>query len=118
MQEQSDWSDEQLLLLFKDPKQQELAFTHLVNKYQERLYWHIRRMVVAHHDTDDILQEVFIKAWRHLDSFRGDASLFTWLYRIATNEALTFLQKKKKDQGISIDDNEQAQLKLLCDEVY
>lgn len=119
MQEQSDWSDEQLLLLFKDPKQQELAFTHLVNKYQERLYWHIRRMVVAHHDTDDILQEVFIKAWRHLDSFRGDASLFTWLYRIATNVTLTYIASAKRKAHCSFDEHSNYfEQKLLAEKGY
>ena len=86
-----DLDDKELFELFMDESMKDKSFTMIVKKYQERLYWHIRRMVVAHHDTDDILQEVFIKAWRHLEGFRGDASLFTWLYRIATNVTLTYI---------------------------
>jgi RNA polymerase sigma-70 factor (ECF subfamily) len=103
MEEKLVWKDEQILQLFKEPNQKEAAFTQLVSNYQERLYWHIRRMVVAHHDTDDILQEVFIKAWRHLDNFRGESSLFTWLYRIATNVTLSYLEAAKRKAHSSFD---------------
>ena len=73
----------------------EEAFTSLVHKYSEQLYWHIRGIVLSHEDADDILQDVFVKAWKALPFFRGDSSEFTWLWRIATNESLNFLLRKK-----------------------
>lgn len=75
--------------------QQEKAFNLIVENYSERLYWHVRRFVCSHEDTDDLLQEIFVKVWKHLPSFRGDSRLYTWLYRIATNETLNFLHKEK-----------------------
>ena len=72
----------------------ESAFNAIVDSYSERLYWHIRRLLYSHEDADDLLQEVFIKVWRALPAFRGESQLYTWLYRIATNEALNFLRKK------------------------
>ncbi len=78
------------------PQKREAAFALLVKDYKERLYWHIRKMVIVHDDADDLLQNTFLKAWNHLDNFRGDSSLYTWLYRIATNETLNFLNKRKE----------------------
>lgn len=75
--------------------QQEKAFNLIVENYSERLYWHVRRFVCSHEDTDDLLQGIFVKVWKHLPSFRGDSRLYTWLYRIATNETLNFLHKEK-----------------------
>lgn len=75
--------------------QQERAFKEIVDSYSERLYWHVRRFLCSHEDTDDLLQEIFLKIWTALPSFRGESQLFTWLYRIATNEALNFLNKQK-----------------------
>jgi RNA polymerase sigma factor (sigma-70 family) len=95
--------DAELLMLFRIPESREKAFTSIVRKYQERLYWHIRRMVVTHDDTDDVLQNVFIKVWNALDNFREDSRLYTWLYRIATNESLSFLEQQKKKAVISMD---------------
>jgi len=80
----------------KTPGREEEAFNALVMKYQERLYYHIRKIVISHEDADDALQNTFLKVWRSVSGFRSDASLFTWLYRIATNEALTLLKQKKK----------------------
>ena len=88
--------DHYLVTAFKDERSKDVAYTQLVRKYQERLYWHIRRMVVEHEDTNDILQNVFIKVWKNLAGFRNDAQLYTWMYRIATNECITFLNKKKQ----------------------
>jgi len=88
--------DKDLLLKIQDPDTREQCFNVLVKKYQQRLYWHIRKMVIDHDDTDDILQEVFIKVWKNIDRFREDSSLFTWLYKIATNECLNFLNRQKK----------------------
>ena len=87
--------DQDILEAFKVETGRDMAFNLLVNRYQERLYWHIRRMVVDHNDSDDVLQNTFIKAYNGLKNFRGDSQLFTWLYRIATNESLTFLKKKR-----------------------
>jgi RNA polymerase sigma factor (sigma-70 family) len=92
----STQQDAQLLQLFSVQGKQEQAFNAIVGKYKERLYWHIRRMVVVHDDADDILQECFIKVWKYLPQFRQDSALYTWMYRIATNCALTFLEQKDK----------------------
>lgn len=101
----SEISDGEIIQNFRDPVQREIAFTKLVNKYQERLYWHCRKIVIMHDDADDALQNTFIKVWNSLENFRADSGLFTWLYRIATNEALTLLKQKKKLQNnASIDD--------------
>ncbi len=80
----------------------EKAFKLLMDKYQVRLYWHIRR-IVGESNTDDVLQNTFVKAWRGLENFRNDSQLFSWLYRIATNESITFLNKEKRHQHISFD---------------
>ncbi|UAY52357.1 RNA polymerase sigma factor [Ferruginibacter albus] len=99
-------SDQELLLQFKDPATRERGYTGIIKKYQERLYWHIRRMVVEHEDANDVLQNMFIKVWKGLDNFREDSQLYTWLYRIATNESLTFLEQKKRKSAISLSDVE------------
>ncbi len=78
----------------------------LVRGYQQRVYWHVRKMVIDHDDADDLTQEVFIKVHRYIDTFREDAQLFTWIYRIATNECLTFLDKKKRRFFLPIGDVE------------
>lgn len=96
-------SDNELLAQFRIPETRDAAFSSLVKKYQERLYWHIRRIVVDHDDANDVLQNVFIKTWKGLDNFREDSQLYTWLYRIATNECLTFLEQQKKRKSVSYD---------------
>ena len=89
------------------------GFNLLTRKYQERVYWHIRKMVIDHDDTNDLVQDVFIKIWKNIGSFRKDSNLFTWIYRIATNETLTFLAKKKKRFFIPIHDlSEELESKL------
>ena len=82
------------------------GFNLLVREYQERIYWHVRKMVIDHDDTDDLVQEIFVKVWHNLDKFREDAKLYTWIYRIATNECLNFLKKKKKRFFLPIHDLE------------
>ena len=89
-------SDENLVRNLKDPQRREKAFGEVVRLHQEPLYWHIRKMVKTHDDADDLLQTTFIKAWRNIENFRGDSRLKTWLFRIATNECLTFLNRQKK----------------------
>ena len=89
-------SDKELLEKFSNPTSRNDAFNVLIKTYQQRVYWHIRKMVIDHDDANDLTQETFIKAWKGLDSFKGDSQLFTWLYRIATNECLSFLGRKKR----------------------
>lgn len=98
--------DKELLLQFADPSTKERAYTNIIKKYQEKLYWHIRRMVVEHEDANDVLQNMFIKVWRGLENFREDSQLYTWLYRIATNESLTFLEQQKKRTSVSLSNDE------------
>ncbi|MBI3719322.1 MAG: sigma-70 family RNA polymerase sigma factor [Sphingobacteriales bacterium] len=98
--------DKELLLLFRQPENREKAYTAIIRKYQEKLYWHIRRMVVDHEDANDVLQNMFIKVWKGLDNFREDSQLYTWLYRIATNESLTFMDQQKKRASVSISNEE------------
>jgi RNA polymerase sigma-70 factor, ECF subfamily len=98
--------DKELLLQFKEPATKERGFTGIIKKYQERLYWHIRRMVVQHEDANDVLQNMFIKVWNGLANFREDSQLYTWMYRIATNECLTFLEQQKKRSSVSLSNEE------------
>lgn len=97
-------SDDKLLRLLQRPDSRELGFRLLMSAYQERLYWHIRKIVGSHEDADDVLQNCLIKVLRNIDRFEGKSQLYTWLYRIATNEALTFLKKAKRQATKSIDD--------------
>jgi RNA polymerase sigma-70 factor (ECF subfamily) len=96
--------EQALLAQLRDPLQRYAAFGQLVEAYQQMLYHHIRRMVLDHTDADDVLQNTLLKAWHHLDHFRGDAALRTWLYRIATNEALTHLKQQKRRAYSDLDD--------------
>ncbi|HEU4634476.1 MAG TPA: sigma-70 family RNA polymerase sigma factor [Flavisolibacter sp.] len=102
----TDRSDAELIMQFRNPETKEAAFTTLIKKYQEKLYWHIRRMVVDHDDANDVLQNVFIRVWNGLENFREDSQLYTWLYRIGTNESLTFLEGQKKRTAVSLSDVE------------
>jgi len=97
-----NYSDDKLLDLFRDENARNYAFNLIVKKYQKRLYWHIRRMVIIHEDADDVVQNTLIKAWKGLLNFKSESQLYTWLYSIATNETITFLNKKKKRFFISI----------------
>ena len=98
--------DKELLQQFHDPTTKERGYTRIIKKYQEKLYWHIRRLVVEHEDANDVLQNMFIKVWKGLENFREDSQLYTWLYRIATNESLTFLEQQKKRSSVSLSDVE------------
>jgi RNA polymerase sigma factor (sigma-70 family) len=100
----TDDQDKDILKRFRDPSSRNLAFSELVNRYQERLYWHIRRIVIDHDDADDVLQNTFIKAFKNLERFREDSQLYTWLYRIATNESISFLKSKRRNIFVSLDD--------------
>lgn len=96
--------DSEILKKFADPKTRNEAFNLLLDKYQQKIYWHIRRLVVNHDDADDLVQEVFIKVWKNLAEFRSDSQLYTWLYRIATNESITFLNRQKLKNNVSLDE--------------
>lgn len=96
-------TDEEILEMYGVEDSRNMALHHLVKKYEERLYWHIRRMVMDHDDTHDILQDTFVKVWRGLASFRGDSRLYTWIYRVGTNECIDFLNKKKRQNIMSSD---------------
>lgn len=98
-------------------KERTQAFSNLVRLYQERLYWHIRKMVLNHDDANDLLQNTFMKAWNALDGFRGESQLSTWLYRIATNETLTFLSSKKNSL-VSTDAMEENMFQQLQADSY
>lgn len=104
----NQFTDQQILERFRQSEGREEAFVWLVRQYQERLYWHVRKMVVFHEDADDVLQNTFLKVWKALDTFRGESQLYTWLYRIATNEALTHLEQHRKRLTYTIDDADQS----------
>lgn len=112
-------TDQEILRRFKNPATKEQAFSLLVQKYQEKLYWHIRRMVVDHDDANDVCQNMFIKVWRNLSKFRADSKLYTWLYRIATNESLTFLnQKKRRASSALVTDDYDLATQLKADPYF
>ena len=98
--------DAELLMRFREPDTKEAAYTAIIKKYQERLYWHVRRIVVDHDDANDVLQNAFIRVWKGLENFKEESQLYTWLYRIATNESLTFLENAKKRSAVSLSDVE------------
>ena len=112
-------TDQKIIADLRDASKRDLAFHVLVKTYQERLYWHIRKMVMNHDDADDVLQNTFMKVWRSIDSFREESSLYTWLYRIATNESITFLNLKKKKTLISLtEENEYLMDNLMSDPYF
>jgi len=110
--------DEEILSKFRNEKTRDAAFNMLLKKYQQKIYWHVRRMVIDHDDADDLVQDVFIKVWKNLPGFRNDAQLYTWMYRIATNECITFLNKKKQKNNISLDEIDYELADTLADSTY
>jgi RNA polymerase sigma-70 factor (ECF subfamily) len=110
--------DEQILGLLRKPATYELGFRTLMVKYQERLYYHLRRMLTDHDDTDDVLQNTFLKVHRGIAGFREEAGLYTWLYRIATNEALSFIQSKKRKGMRQLDDREMSMHERISGDVF
>ena len=111
-------NEKDLQIQLSQPNKRAGAFSTLVRSYQERLYWHIRKMVLSHEDANDVLQNTFMKAWNGLDGFRGDSQVSTWLYRIATNETLTFLANKRIKNLQSIDNDEDMMLQNLQADTY
>lgn len=111
-------NEEQLLEEIRNPKTARAGFEKLVAEYSERLYWQIRKMVLSHDDANDILQDTLVKAWMNIDNFRGESKLTTWLYRIAINESITFLNKKRNQHNISMDDEDSFLLNTLESDTY
>ena len=110
-------NDSQIATRLLDPKTRRAAFEKMVDIYSEQLYWQIRRLVFVHEDADDILQNVFLKAWKNIDTFRNDSKLSTWLYRIALNESVDFIRKKKNETSLPAVEESLAQ-KLMADEYF
>ena len=110
--------DAKLLTQLQSNNSKELAFKILVKRYKERLYWHIRKIVISHDDTDDVLQNTFIKIIRNIDKFKGDSKLYTWMYRIATNESITFLNSKAKRNQVSNETLKENALQNLVADIY
>ena len=111
-------TDDEILSKFQDEKTRNQAFSILLKKYQQKIYWHVRRMVIDHDDADDLVQDIFIKVWKNLPGFRSDAQLYTWMYRIATNECITFINNKKKKNNISLDEVSYELADSLADSTY
>ena len=111
-------NEAKLLSLLKLDNSKELAFKTLVKRYKERLYWHIRKIVITHDDADDVLQNTFIKIFRNIDKFKGDSKLYTWMYRIATNESISFLNSKAKRNQVSNETLNENALNSLVADVY
>ncbi|PWI30192.1 RNA polymerase subunit sigma-70 [Flavobacteriaceae bacterium LYZ1037] len=102
----------------KSEDTKEAAFRELITQYKERLYWHIRNIVKSHDDTDDVLQNTFIKIFKNIHNFKGDSKLFSWMYRIATNESLTFIKQRAKHLQISNEEAQQLAINNLKADVY
>ena len=112
------YNEQEIVVLLQDPARQREAFARIVKEYSEQLYWQIRRLVLSHDDANDILQNTFIKAWTNIEYFRGDAKMSTWLYRIALNECLTFLNKQRASQQLSIDEADTEIMNQLESDTY
>lgn len=112
------YREDELIERLRDAATLRSAFAQVVNMYSEKLYWQIRKMVLSHDDANDILQNTFLKAWTNIDYFRGEAKLSTWLYKIAINECITFLNKQRNINNISIDDTDVFLLDRLKGDEY
>ncbi len=111
-------TDKEILQLYHSEQGAQQAFNLIVRQYSSRLYWHLREMVLTHDDANDLLQDTLIKAWNALPNFRGESGLYTWLYRIATNEAFTFLKKERINSKFSLTSFERKLEKSLSDDMY
>ena len=114
----NNYNEKEIIALLQEPTRQREAFECIVKEYSEQLYWQIRRLVFSHEDANDILQNTFIKAWTNIEYFRGDAKMSTWLYRIALNESLTFLNKQRAANQLSIDEADKELLNKLESDIY
>lgn len=111
-------SDNELVSMLRDPLTRRDGFSTLVRQYSEQLYWKIRHVVLNHEDSNDVLQNVFVKAWNNLETFQGKSSLSTWLYRIAVNESLDFMRKQKNTNYVSADEDMAVANRLLADNYF
>lgn len=118
MIDMAHYSDEELLQMYREGDNPDYAFNLIVLKYQQSVYWHVRRMVINHEDANDVVQDVFIKAWKALNEFRGDSALFTWLYRIATNETLSFLKRRRTRFFLPLSDVEGDMAEQLESDIH
>ena len=107
-----------LIQQLKNVETQDTAFRELMSLYKERLYWHIRKIVISHDDTDDVLQNTFVKVYRNIASFKAESKLYSWIYRIATNEAITFLNKRAKERKMDVSEMQQQVVENLHADVY
>ncbi|AQS92871.1 RNA polymerase subunit sigma-70 [Polaribacter sp. BM10] len=107
-----------LIEQLKNVTTRETAFRELIKLYKERLYWHIRKIVVSHDDADDVLQNTFIKVYKNIDKFNQESKLFSWMYRIATNESITFINKRVKDRNVDISEMHEQLASSLESDVY
>ena len=96
----------------------EKAFRELISLYKERLYWHVRKIVISHDDADDVLQNTFIKIYKNLGKFKQESKLFSWMYRIATNEAITFINKRNKERKVEISEVQEHLVSTLENDIY
>lgn len=113
------YNENEIIEQLKNPATQKSAFEKVVVFYSEKIYWQVRKMVVDHDDANDLVQNVFLKAWLNIHLFRGDSRLSTWLYRIAINECITFLNSQRQKSNVSIDDADVFLLdKLQSDEYF
>ena len=110
--------ERQLVTMLSDPSTQRKAFEQVVRQYSEQLYWQVRRIVLSHEDANDVMQNVMLKAWSSLDSFRQDSKLSTWLYRIAINESLDFVRRQKVADMVSADDSVGIANTLMADRYF
>lgn len=110
--------DKLLVAQLKNSKTQELAFRNLMTLYKKRLYWHIRKIVISHEDADDVLQNTFIKVFKNIHKFNENSQLYSWMYRIATNESITFINKKAKKKHVDISDLQHQMVDELSNDMY
>ncbi len=118
MERMQQYTEDELVEQLRDSARQRDAFARVVNLYGEKLYWQIRKMVLSHDDANDLLQNTFLKAWTNIDYFRGEAKLSTWLYKIAINECITFLNRQRNMNNVSIDDTDVFLLERLKGDEY
>lgn len=110
--------DNYLIKRLQDPKQKDIAFNDLLDAYQKRLYWHIRKIVQTHENADDVLQNTFIRVYKNIQNFKGNSTLHTWMFRIAYNESLRFLEKNKRNKFVNVDDVSSSRLEVLFEDEY
>ena len=112
------YTDHDLLVMYKSADRRNYVFNHIINLYQERIYWHIRKILISHDDSNDVTQNTFIKVFENFSKFKGQSKIFTWIYRIATNESLSFLKNKRKYIFESIDNVSSSLINNLKSEKY